>query len=149
MSESERQQPMNDRAEGVLRDPVVWRKGGEGDGEIVSYVKDIGNGDPGYNANLRQVLIMKQDGTETVVPESEISKERRQPVLQPDNVPDRRPDQTFPPDVKGADEGGLDENRQARPPAAEAGPQSGKSNPTESASVAQPPAAKATGGKKK
>jgi hypothetical protein len=63
--------PVNDRREGIMRDPVNWN------GEIVSYVKDIGNGDPGYDANIRQVLIMTQDGTEKVVPETEILRNKR------------------------------------------------------------------------
>lgn len=106
--------PMNDRTEGILRDPVNWK------GQIVSYVKDIGNGDPGYNAGLRQVLIMKQDGTEEVVPESEILREVK-PAAQVTSEPDRRPDQTLPPSLEGQDEGGDDKNRQARP-AADEGP---------------------------
>lgn len=104
------EQPVNDRREGIIRDPVNWK------GEIVSYVKDIGNGDPGYNANLRQVLIMKQDGTEQVVPESEILRDKK-PVVQQSAEPDRRPEQTMPPSLEGEDEGGADKNRQARPPA--------------------------------
>lgn len=104
------QRPVNDRNEGILRDPVMWN------GEAVSYVKDIGNGDPGYNANLRQVLIMKQDGTEQVVPETEILRDRKAAV-QETSEPDRRPDLTLPKSLEGLDEGGGDKNRQARPSA--------------------------------
>lgn len=106
--------PVNDRTEGILRDPVRWKGG-----EIVSYVKDIGNGDPGYNANIRQVLIMKQDGTEQVVPESEILREVN-PAAQVTTEPDRRPEHTLPPSLEGQDEGGDDKNRQARPAADQA-----------------------------
>lgn len=110
MAEQPQDRPVNDRIEGVMRDPVNWK------GEIVSYVKDIGNGDPGYNANIRQVLIMKQDGTEQVVPESEILKPV-QPVVPVTSEPDRRPEHTLPPSLEGNDEGGDTKNRQARPSA--------------------------------
>jgi hypothetical protein len=101
--------PVNDRREGIMRDPVNWN------GEIVSYVKDIGNGDPGYDANIRQVLIMTQDGTEKVVPETEILRNKRVMAEQDQTEPDRRPDQTLPKAIAGEDEGGADRNAQARP----------------------------------
>lgn len=110
--------PVNDRREGVLRDPVVWKQGKtaestmeDKDGEIVSYVKDIGNGDPGYNAAVRQVLIMKQDGTELVVPEIEITRDRKQVFADSGTEPNRRPDLTMPKTLEGDDVGG---NRQER-----------------------------------
>lgn len=100
--------PVNDRSEGIIRDPVMWNGN-----EIVSYVKDIGNGDPGYDAKVRKVLIMKQDGTEVVVPESEILKDKTQ-TPQPSAEPDRRPEETLPKSLEGKDEGGEDKNRQER-----------------------------------
>jgi hypothetical protein len=98
--------PVNDRMEGILRDPVRWKGG-----ELVSYVKDIGNGDPGYDAKIRKVLIMKQDGSEHVVPETEILREANAPVSEATFVPDRVPDATMPP-ANPALSGG---NPQARP----------------------------------
>lgn len=103
--------PVNDRREGIIRDPVNWK------GQIVSYVKDIGNGDPGYDANIRQVLIMTQDGTEKVVPESEILRDRKVMVEQNVSEPDRRPEHTLPKAVAGLDEGDAERNAQARPAA--------------------------------
>lgn len=90
--------PVNDRTEGILRDPVLWKGA-----EIVSYVKDIGSGDPGYDASIKQVLIMKQDGTQEVVPESEISREKK--VLPPATAmePARVPEATLPPVAPGPD----------------------------------------------
>jgi hypothetical protein len=127
--------PVNDRNEGMLRDPVVWGADEEGKGgEIVSYVKDIGNGDPGYNANIRQVLIMKQDGTEQVVPESEIVRNRETVVRS--REPNRRPDATFPAAAPGDGTTGTgDDNPQSRRDPS-SGEELGKANPTEGASRA-------------
>jgi hypothetical protein len=127
--------PVNDRNEGMLRDPVVWGADDEGNGgEIVSYVKDIGNGDPGYNANIRQVLIMKQDGTEQVVPESEIVRNRETVVRS--REPNRRPDATFPAAAPGDGTTGTgDDNPQSRPDPS-SGEDLGKANQTEGASAA-------------
>lgn len=111
----DKDKPVNDRREGIVRDPVNWK------GQIVSYVKDVGNGDPGYNANLRQVVIMLQDGTEHVVPESEIMRERKVASEQANEL-DRRPDQTLPKSLEGKDEGADQKNRQARAPADEHNP---------------------------
>lgn len=104
-------EPVNDRKEGIVRDPVNYK------GEIVSYVKDIGNGDPGYDASVRQVLIMKQDGTEIVVPETDILREKKTHNVAQSHEPDRRPDQTLPQaQVKPGD------NAQERDPAPEPKP---------------------------
>jgi hypothetical protein len=103
MAENDKR-PMNDRTEGIMRDPVNYK------GEIVSYVKDIGNGDPGYDAKIRQVLIMLQDGTEKVVPEADIMREKPKTPPQMSDVLDRRPEETLP--KTGADDSGK--NRQAR-----------------------------------
>lgn len=56
----------NDKLENVVRDPVLYQ------GQTVSYVKDIGNGDPEFDANIRKVMITMPSGEELVVPESEI-----------------------------------------------------------------------------
>lgn len=111
MADESKNRPVNDRREGIVRDPVNWQ------GQIVSYVKDVGNGDPGYNANLRQVVIMLQDGTEKVVPETEILRGPSEAVIQQMSVIDRRPEETMPKALAGIDEGGNDQNRQARAPA--------------------------------
>ena len=105
--------PVNDRTEGILRDPVVWRKGGEGEGEIVSYVKDVGVHDPGYDAKIRQVLIAKQDGTTEVVPESEILRQREVNLPLTASEPARVPEATTPPVAPGDD---APDNLQAREP---------------------------------
>lgn len=106
---NEEQRPVNDRREGIIRDPVNMG------GEIVSYVKDIGNGDQGYDANIRQVLIMRQDGSEEVVPETAILRGKRVMAETDQSEPDRRPEHTLPPFIAGAEEGGLDRNAQERP----------------------------------
>jgi hypothetical protein len=89
----ETDKPMADKRDGVVRDPVNWQ------GQVVSYVKDIGNGDPGYDANVRQVLITLADGTEKVVPEAEIL--RNKPPAGEATETDRRPDETLPVDHPG------------------------------------------------
>src|SRR4051812_36336572 len=61
------QQP-NDTLEKMIRDPVVY------EGKTVSYVKDVGTHDEGYDATLKQVLIQHPDGGTEVVPESAIMK---------------------------------------------------------------------------
>lgn len=60
--------PVNDRLEEVVRDAVTYQ------GNTVSYVKDVGTSDPGYDANVRQVVIGHPDGKTEVVPESEIMR---------------------------------------------------------------------------
>lgn len=62
--------PSNDRSEGILRDPVRWKD------QTVSYVRDVGSGDMGFDANKRHVVIALPDGSTKVVPESEIMRER-------------------------------------------------------------------------
>lgn len=80
--------PTNDKLENVVRDPVLYQ------GQTVSYVKDIGNGDPEFDANVRKVMITMPSGEELVVPESEILRKGSSQVPQdattlnrPDNPP--------------------------------------------------------------
>lgn len=109
--------PVNDRREGIIRDPVLYG------GVVVSYVKDIGTQDPGYDANVRQVLIATPDGKTQVVPEADILREKKKAVteeMEHDRVPDRTlPDNPANPtleraNVKGEGEGEGDGSDEAQ-----------------------------------
>lgn len=67
------ERPSNDRSEGILRDPVRWKD------QTVSYVRDVGSDDMGFDANVRHVVIALADGSTKVVPEIEIMRERQVP----------------------------------------------------------------------
>lgn len=83
------QLPNNDALEGVIRDPVIHN------GEVVSYVTDVGVGDPEFDPNIRKVLLQPIDGPARRVPASEINKTVT-PMVAEDRSPDRVPHLTFP-----------------------------------------------------
>lgn len=89
----------NDAREGIIRDPVRWN------GQIVSYVKDVGVGDPDYDANVKKVLLQVPGGGTQAVPETEILRNVA-PRESDSFQADRDPTKTFP---KGhpADVGGT------------------------------------------
>lgn len=74
--------PNADQHDGSLHDPIYWN------GKVVEYVRDIGTGDPQYDGNLRQVLIL-DDGKPRAIPESEILREG--PVAPPPLMANRLP----------------------------------------------------------
>lgn len=77
-----RQTP-NDTKEGIVRDPVYWN------GQLVSYVKDVGTADPEYDGAVKKVVIQMPGGATQVVPESEIMRDRK--VAQPEGAEYDRP----------------------------------------------------------
>lgn len=60
--------PMADTLDNVIRDQVMYQ------GQVVSYIMDVGTNDPEYDASIKQVKIGFPGGKTQVVPESEIMR---------------------------------------------------------------------------
>lgn len=83
------QMPHSDKSEGIIRDPVLWN------GQVVSYVKDIGVYDADYDPDVRKVMLQPESGGRVVVPATEINKDNR-PMVESARAVNRVPHLTFP-----------------------------------------------------
>ena len=80
-------QPVAEAGE-KMRDPVHLNGG-----EIVSYLKQVSAGEPGWDPNQKMALIQHADMTTSVVPLTDISKPGGAPPIVQASMPDRVGDQ--------------------------------------------------------
>jgi hypothetical protein len=82
------QVPVNDRLEGVIRDPIEFQGG------IASYIRDVGVHDVDYDPQVRKV-VLEANGKRVVARAADINTTVAPPVVET-RRPKRVPDKTFP-----------------------------------------------------
>lgn len=81
--------PVNDRLEGVIRDPVRYQGG------LASYVRDVGVHDVDYDPQVRKVVLVTEDNKRVVALAADINTSVVPPVVETRRA-NRAPDKTFP-----------------------------------------------------